>query len=319
MRRNGAGDFDGVLDRLGEQARVTRFDDRRVAILQRGKDRRNTTGRIRHHRLAAKTAKCRFETGARHRPHIGTKMGTHIVRQFFRRGEQIDTGIGMDNRKRQRHRRAGHVAPTDIEQPGNRIKRRDHHRIGTACLQNRSDRSALGRRCLAGMVIEMNLEPCQAWHRAAGPDPIDRVGGHRDQCSAFGGEQLAGRFDPAARVQPGIIADAIAGGSVIGKPLRRAGLRHILIIEDIARHLLAHLDGVAAIGEDRRLVANQRRRPRRTAKAGQPFEPLGIAADIFTHMLVGERHDKTAQAIAGQLGVQRGKPVLDGGHIRYSF
>ena len=39
------------------------------------------------------------------------------------------------------------------------------------------------------------------------------------------------------------------------------------------------------------------------------MQPLGIGADIFAHMLVGQRHDEAVEAIGLELLAKRGKAV----------
>jgi hypothetical protein len=49
-------------------------------------------------------------------------------------------------------------------------------------------------------------------------------------------------------------------------------------------------------------------------EAGQPGEALGIGADIFGHMLVGERHDEAVEPVALQLLAKGGEAVGIAGH-----
>src|SRR3546814_5180324 len=52
------------------------------------------------------------------------------------------------------------------------------------------------------------------------------------------------------------------------------------------------------------------RAARRAFKAGEPRQPLRIGADIFAHMLVGERHHEAIERLALQLIA---KPSESGG------
>jgi hypothetical protein len=211
------------------------------------------------------------------------------------------------------------VRAADVEQPGDRIERGDHHGIVAAAVQPGGDIGALVRRCSPGSIVAMDFEPRGAGLRTALPDAVDGVARHRHEFGAAGAQQFGGGFHPAAGMQPRVITDAVTLRSMVGEPLRGAGFRHVLIFEQIAWHLFAHLQRVTAIGEDRGALADHRRRASRPGKAGQPFESLGIAADIFAHMFVGQGYDKTGQPVGGELGVKRFQPVLDGGHWQYSF
>ena len=52
----------------------------------------------------------------------------------------------------------------------------------------------------------------------------------------------------------------------------------------------------------------------RAAEAGQPAEALRVAADIFAHVLVGERDDETVEIRAGELRAEGGEAVGLGRH-----
>src|SRR3546814_10900437 len=67
---------------------------------------------------------------------------------------------------------------------------------------------------------------------------------------------------------------------------------------------------IAPVGEDRGLFGHHHRAARRAFKAGEPRQPLRIGADIFAHMLVGERHHEAIERLALQLIA---KPSESGG------
>src|SRR6478672_581176 len=60
--------------------------------------------------------------------------------------------------------------------------------------------------------------------------------------------------------------------------------------EDRRIDLLARLDGVAAVGEQHRLVGGDDGEAGRSAEAGEPAQPLGGGRDIFALELVAARH-----------------------------
>ena len=65
--------------------------------------------------------------------------------------EEIDRLVAMEHGKAQRQRRMRHVATANIEQPRDRIRRGQHHRIGALFLgEARGDARAFGRGALAG-------------------------------------------------------------------------------------------------------------------------------------------------------------------------
>ncbi len=151
------------------------------------------------------------------------------------------------------------------------------------------------------------------------PDGIDRIARHRDQLGLLVRQRLRRCRNPLLAVQPGIVADLRARCGMLAEPFGDAGLRHALIAIEPTIDLIAHLQRIASIDEHRgpRIqtgVGQHHRRPRRTAEAGQPGETLGIAADIFAHMLVGDRHDEAVEAARLQFLAQRIEPGLMGVH-----
>ena len=70
-------------------------------------------------------------------------------------------------------------------------------------------------------------------------------------------------------------------------------------------HLLADLQRVAAVDEDRRLVGEHDGRAGRAGEAGQPGEPLGRFRHIFALVLVGARHDEAVERQLLQLGAEQ--------------
>ena len=82
----------------------------------------------------------------------------------------------------------------------------------------------------------------------------------------------------------------------------------------VAVDLLADLQSVAAVDEDRRLFGQHDRRSGRALKAGQPRQPLRIAADIFAHMLVGQRNDEAVEPVGLELLAKGLEAIGVGGH-----
>jgi hypothetical protein len=73
------------------------------------------------------------------------------------------------------------------------------------------------------------------------PHRVHRVGRNRDQLCPFRFQIGAHAIRPAIGVEPRIIADALPGPGLSDDPLRGARLRHGLIVEQRAIHLLTHL------------------------------------------------------------------------------
>ena len=154
---------------------------------------------------------------------------------------------------------------------------------------------------LAGKFVGLDDQLGLRHFGAVGPDLVDRVALDRDQLGAAGGERFLGLLHPIAGVQPGIVADPRAFRRMFLEPVGGAGLRHRLIAPLTSADLAANLQRVASVGENRGFLRQHHRRPGRALEAGQPGQALGVAADIFAHMLVGQRDDETVETVGLEL------------------
>jgi len=66
-----------------------------------------------------------------------------------------------------------------------------------------------------------------------------------------------------------------------------------------------HLQDVAPVDKDRRLVLQDHRETGRARKTSEPGEPLGAFGDIFVLVFVGARREKTVEILLGERGAQR--------------
>ena len=101
---------------------------------------------------------------------------------------------------------------------------------------------------------------------------------------------------------------------MIGDPVRHLGFGHADELPVLPIDLFANLQRVAPVGENRGGLGHHHGGAGGTLEAGQPGEPLSVFADIFAHMLIGQRHDKPVKAIALQLVAQRAETVGMAGH-----
>ena len=206
------------------------------------------------------------------------------------------------------------VLASDVESPGDRIERGQDRRVGLLGLEPVRHLLPLRRRGLAGIMVGMDDEPGPRRLRPVGPDRVDRIASDGDQLGTLLGERLARLGDPVLGVKPGIVADPAAVRRMRFQPVRNARLGDRLVAPVAAVDLRADLERVAAIGEDGGFLRKHDRRTRRALEAGQPGQALGIAADIFAHMLVGERDDETVEPIGLELFAQRLKARFISGH-----
>ena len=85
---------------------------------------------------------------------------------------------------------------------------------------------------------------------------------------------------------------------VFANPGRRRIVDQALRREQGHVRLAAHLQRIAAVDEDDRLVLEDERHARRPGKAGQPAQAFRPRRDIFALMLVGTRHQKAVKLLA---------------------
>ena len=71
--------------------------------------------------------------------------------------------------------------------------------------------------------------------------------------------------------------------------------------------LLAHLQRVAAVHENGRLVLQHHRGTGRAGERRQPGQPFVAGRHVFALVLVGMRHHETVEPAALELGAQRGE------------
>ena len=301
--------FARVLHRLGQNRRIAHGDRFRTRLGERVEDRRDAEIGIDRDALARQFAERRLELGARPNRHRVAEVLRQFGRYLLRRDEQFGGAVVMGDHIAQRHRRAVHVRAADVEQPGDRIERTDHRRVIAFALEPVGDLRALVGARSAGEFVRLHDRRGRRGLGPVGPHRIDRIAVHGNQFGPLRSERLRDGVGPAFRMEPWIETDPGSFRCVGGEPFGRAGLRNRLIIEQLAVDLLAHLHGVAAVDEDRRLVLQYHRGPRRTAEPGQPGEAFGVIADVFAHVLVGDRDHKAVEPATGQFlpqGVEAG-------------
>ena len=163
-----------------------------------------------------------------------------------------------------------------------------------------------------------SISPANCWpwigdrperrRRAVVPDRIDRVALDRDQFRAGLG---AGRGQPLGcrrSVQPGVKSEAVALGEVAGQPVFRGRIDQRLDLPGLAVDLLAGLQGVAAIDENRGLAGQHDGHAGRAGKAGQPGQPLLGGRDIFVLLLIGAGNHESRQLAPRQFLAECGEP-----------
>ena len=118
-------------------------DNARPCGLQRLGNRRHAEIGIDRHALAREAFEpLRKGAAVPHAYRIAEVLG-ELWRDFLRRDEQLGAAILVGDHIRQRYRGVRDIGTADVEQPCNRIERRDHHGIMALFAQPIGDLGAL--------------------------------------------------------------------------------------------------------------------------------------------------------------------------------
>ena len=303
-----SGLLDGVLHRLGQHGRVRDFHHLRARRRQNAEHGLDRAFRIDRDLLARQRLQLRHEVGARQDRHRIAQMGAQLRRYLLLVNEQLRRAIRMGQHEGQGDRRPLYVGAAKVEQPGDAVQRGNHGGIQALGSQPFGHFAALRLARLAGIGIVVNQRGSRRGRGLVGPDRVDRIALYRNELCLLVRQRLRRGIGPGLAVQPRVEPDPRAGGGVFGQPCGHAGRGYGLVFIKPPVHLLAHLQGIAPVNKDRRLVSQDGCRSGRTAKAGQPGQPLGIGADIFAHMLVGNRDNETVEGAGLQFLAQRVEP-----------
>ncbi len=300
VRAPGPFDLDLVLAGLGQGAGIGRAHDRGAGAVQDiqvpGRRRRRIDGdplalqRLQRVRQRLGTVQAHLIAEPRR------QIGRHLVRVQ----EQPRGPVGVQHRLAQRQGRADHVAAADVEQPRDRGRGGDHRRLDAEVRQALADAGALGRGVLTGIGQRVGD------HRGLGlagplgaPGRVQRIVGHRLQFGAGLGGRVPQPVERIGAVQLGIEADHLALGGGGLQPGRHPALDDVAHLEQALVDLVAHLQGVAAVHEDRGLVPEDHRRPGRAGEAGGPGQAVVGRRQIFVLVLVLVRDDQAVQTLGG--------------------
>ncbi len=211
----------------------------------------------------------------------------------------MQDGIGGNDR------RVGHVEAAQIEHPGDRVRLRQHHGVVAANRLRHIFQLVGGTASgeLRGLGGDRRRGPC----RLVLPHRINGVRRDRHQSRAHLGAGLGKTSGFAGRHQPWIEAQCVALFEIPGDPCGRRLLGQVLGLEILHIHLLAHLNGVAAIDENRRLFRGNNSEAPRAGKACQPFQPLGIGRDILALEFILARNDEPGKLALLQFSAEEGE------------
>ena len=147
--------------------------------------------------------------------------------------------------------------------------------------------------------------------RTVRPDAIDRVGLGGLESGAGRRRGLRQFLGAGERVKPGVVAELGTRLEVILEPDVRRRIDQVLDRKNRAVDLIARLERVAAVDEQRRTVGEHDCHAGRAGKPGEPFEPLVRRRHSFVLLLVRTRQHEAVEPAPRELGAQRGNPRGD--------
>ena len=305
----GAVELDRVLDRLGKGARIGRVAGLGAAVAQPSRDPRRRRRGIDGDRFPGPSELVQRipERGAVANPHPATEMPAHAGGQLAPVDQQIDGGVGMQDREAERERRAGDVGAAQVQQPGERVRRRHYRGIGLRLDQRPRQPPALVGAGFAGKAQRMRDSRRDGRRRPVRPHRVHGVGGDGNELRA--GRPACGRKRArlVLAVQPRVVAEPRPGIEVAGKPTPPGLLDDMVEGVQRARNLLARLQGVAAVDEQGRPGPQHHRGPGRSGEAGEPGQALRPQGHELGVVLIAERDDEAVETAPGELGAHGGE------------
>ncbi len=199
----------------------------------------------------------------------------------------------------------GDVRAADVERPGDRMGIGYDQRVGAQIRDLGADAGEFFSGVLAGEAQIMQHDRAQRRFGTLGPDRVDRVGLDCDQRGAGGGAGACETLRGLDRVQPRVVAEAVAAREILLDPAIGRRLDEVLDRKQRRVDLLARLQGIAPIDEQHRPLHEDDGGAGGAGKAGQPREPLLRCRHVFVLVAVGVRNDEAGQAPPCQFRAQR--------------
>ena len=138
---------------------------------------------------------------------------------------------------------------------------RQHRRVDTVAGERLGDRLALLLGTAPGEFAIERDHRGERRRRLVGPGRIEGIALDGDQFAPGLGRRLRDALQPLGRVQPGVVAEPPALGQMPGDPGVGRLVGDMLGFEQGRIHLVAHLQGIAAVDEDGGSLRQHHRKP----------------------------------------------------------
>ena len=306
-----AGDLGRVLGRLGQGAGIVAVDCAPARGLDPVGDPARRGRRVEANGALSARRLVERRSEFRRLGDVGDvlDMGARGVGELARIDQQRWPPLGRNDGEGQRQRRVLHVGAADVEEPGDRIRLGQHGRAGPRLRQRLLDIGELVGGGTAGDVERVHDDLAKRRARPVGPDGVDRIVRCRHQRGAGLLGDLLEPADTGDGMQPGVVTERRAGLQLLLQPGVPARIDQVQRLEGAGVDLVADLQGVAAVDEDRRGVLQHHGQAGGAGEAGEPFQPLGAGRHVLALMLVGTGDQKAVEAAPLELGPESGQTL----------
>src|SRR4051794_11165742 len=179
-------------------------------------------------------------------------MRTHAVRKLRAAEIKVRLALARQQGIAERQRRVRDVASADVERPGKRMRIADKQCVGTGQLGANALEFTTDR--FTSKTFGIRSDCTLRRMRPVFPDAVDRVCLNRNEFGALGFELLPIRIRLSRRMHPWVETDALAFADVVAKPGGRRGSPYIDDSEKFGINLVARLQRVASIDENRGFI-----------------------------------------------------------------
>ena len=225
--------------------------------------------------------------------------------------EEVHGRVAVHDREGEGQGRVGDVTAAYVEEPRDRVRRREHHRVDGVPGEELGDLAPLVGRGPPGVLQIVGDDGTARGRRLIVPDPVDEVLGERDERGARLGARGLEALHALDRVKPGIVAETVALAEAQAEPLGGRALRHVVVLEHVTGSLVSHLERVAPIDEDGRGIGQDGGQPGRAGEATDPGQALRSRRNVLALVLVGPRDQEPRESLLGELLAESLDPLVD--------